>query len=162
MLTTFLVSALAGQTAQAATSLPSLPLSTSGNQIVDSTGKQVTLQGVNWFGFETANHAPYGLWSRDYKSMLDQISSLGFNTIRMPYSLQAMNSTTTSGIDYGGGRNAELAGKTPLQAKDIIIDAAAARNLMVILDNHSQADDEFEHDLWYGQNGFTEANWISR
>lgn len=80
----------------------------------------------------------------------------------MPYSLQAMNSTTTSGIDYGGGRNADLAGKTPPQIMDIIIDAAAARNLMVILDNHSQADDGFEHDLWYGQNGFTEGNWVSR
>lgn len=73
---TFFVSALSGSTTQAATSLPSLPLSTSGNKIVDSTGTQVTLQGVNWFGFETANHAPHGLWSRDYKNMLDQITSL--------------------------------------------------------------------------------------
>lgn len=71
MMATFFVATLSQPTAQAATSLPSLPLSTSGNKIVDSTGSQVTLQGVNWFGFETANHAPHGLWSRDYKSMLD-------------------------------------------------------------------------------------------
>ena len=32
---------------------------------------------------------------------------------------------------------------------------------MVILDNHSQADDGYMYDLWYGQNGFTEADWIS-
>ena len=44
---------------------------------------------------------------------------------------------------------------------DIIIDEAARKNLMVILDNHSQADDGFMFDLWYGQNGFTEADWLS-
>ncbi len=119
------------------------------------------LQGVNWFGFETANHAPHGLWTRDYKDMLAQIASLGFNTVRLPFSLEALRSTDTSGIDYGGGRNAALAGKTPQQVMDIIIDEAAARGLMVILDNHSQADDGFMFDLWYGQAGFTEADWLN-
>lgn len=89
------------------------PLSTNGNRIVDSAGQTVILQGVNWFGFETSNHAPHGLWTRDYKDMLAQIASLGFNTVRLPFSLEALRSTNTSGIDYGGGRNAALAGKTP-------------------------------------------------
>ena len=75
-------------------------------------GNPSILQGVNWFGLETANHAPHGLWTRDYKEMLAQIKSLGFNTIRLPFSLQALRSSTTSGIDYGGGRNAALQGKT--------------------------------------------------
>ena len=43
------------------------PLHTSGGQIVDQANREVVLQGVNWFGFETANHAPHGLWTRDYK-----------------------------------------------------------------------------------------------
>jgi endoglucanase len=45
----------------AATNKITLPLSTSGNTIVDARGSRVILQGVNWFGFETANHAPHGL-----------------------------------------------------------------------------------------------------
>lgn len=93
--------------------LPALPLSTDGGDIVDADGDTVVLQGVNWFGFETANHAPHGLWSRDYRDMLRQIKAQGFNTIRMPFSLEALESSTTSGIDYGGGRNAALQGKTP-------------------------------------------------
>ncbi len=149
-------------TAQAATSMPAFPLSTSGNKIVDANGFPVTLQGVNWFGFETANHVPHGLWTRDYKDMLKQISLLGFNVIRLPFSLQALNATTISGIDYGSGKNAALQGKTPQQVMDIIIDEAAKNNLMVILDNHSQADDGFMFDLWYGQNGFTENDWVAR
>jgi len=126
-----------------------MPLKTQGAKIVDATGDEVVLQGVNWFGFETANHAPHGLWSRDYKEMLAQIKEQGFNTIRMPFSIQALNSSTTSGIDYGSGHNAELAGKTPQQAMDIIIDEAGRQGLMIILDNHSSTDDSFMSPLWY-------------
>ncbi|TXH42998.1 MAG: glycoside hydrolase [Actinobacteria bacterium] len=138
-----------------------MPLSTHGNRIVDAAGQTVVLQGVNWFGFETQNHAPHGLWTRDYKDMLAQIKSQGFNTVRMPFSLAAMRATTTSGIDYGGGRNAALAGRTPQEVMDIIIDEAGRQGLLVLLDNHSQADDGFMYDLWYGQDGFTEADWLT-
>ena len=43
---------------------------------------------------------------------------------------------------------------------DTIIGEAASQNLMIILDNHSQADDGYMFDLWYGQNGFTEDDWV--
>jgi len=138
-----------------------LPLATDGNRIVDGNGAEVVLAGVNWFGFETANHVPHGLWSRDYKEMLAQIRANGFNTIRMPFSLEALDSATTSGIDFGGGRNAELQGKTPAEAMDIIVDEAARNDLLIILDNHSQQDDSHQQDLWYGD-GYTEEQWIAR
>ena len=138
-----------------------MPLKTQGAKIVDATGDEVVLQGVNWFGFETANHAPHGLWSRDYKEMLAQIKEQGFNTIRMPFSIQALNSSTTSGIDYGSGHNAELAGKTPQQAMDIIIAEAGRQGLMIILDNHSSTDDSFMSPLWYGVGGYSEADWVN-
>ena len=108
--------------------LPALPLSTDGNEIVDSKGRTVVLQGVNWFGFETANHVPHGLWSRDYRDMLRQIKREGFNTIRLPFSLEAVRSADTSGIDYANGRNAALRGKTPLEVMDILV-AEAGRQV---------------------------------
>ena len=58
---------------------------TSGATIVDANGTPVRIAGVNWFGFETSTFVPHGLWTRSYTSMLDQIKSLGFNAIRMPY-----------------------------------------------------------------------------
>jgi endoglucanase len=137
------------------------PLSTSGSRIVDAEGNTVVLQGVNWFGFETANHAPHGLWARDYRSMLAQIRGQGFNTIRLPFSLEMIGASTTSGIDYSGGRNAALAGKTPIRVMDEIIAEAARNDLMVILDNHSTTDDSFMHPLWYGLGGYTEADWVA-
>ena len=48
-------------------------LSTLGNQIVDEWGHPVRLAGVNWFGFETTNFAPHGLWSRGYVEMMNQM-----------------------------------------------------------------------------------------
>ena len=59
---------------------------TSGPRILTPTGNEYIIAGANWFGAETRNFAPHGMWSRDYKFLLDQFKSLGFNTIRLPYS----------------------------------------------------------------------------
>jgi endoglucanase len=137
------------------------PLSTSGGRIVDRDGAEFVIQGVNWFGFETGNHVVHGLWTRDYKEMLAQIRSLGFNAIRLPFSLQALQSTTVSGVDFSNGRNAALAGKTPIEAMDVIIQEAAAQGLLILLDNHSLNDDSHTYDLWYGSGGHTEDSWVA-
>src|SRR5258708_3485307 len=61
---------------------------TDGARILDGNNEPVRIAGVNWFGFETNNFVTHGLWSRNYKGMLDQIRSLGYNTVRLPYSNQ--------------------------------------------------------------------------
>src|SRR5262245_30114365 len=61
---------------------------TNGKQILDSNNQPVRMTGLNWFGLETANFTPHGLWARGYKDMMDQMKSLGYNTIRLPYSNQ--------------------------------------------------------------------------
>ncbi|HEY9905665.1 MAG TPA: glycoside hydrolase family 5 protein, partial [Candidatus Sericytochromatia bacterium] len=147
---------LTGVAVAAATVQP--PLSTRGSQIVDSTGTPVLLRGVNWFGFETDIHAPHGLWKRDYKDMLAQIKSLGYNIIRLPYSVNALTSYNVSGIDFNIGSNRDLQGKTPLEVMDLIIAEAQRQGLMILLDSH-RLNDYTIPELWYG-NGFTEADWI--
>ncbi|MFH7026508.1 MAG: cellulase family glycosylhydrolase [Heteroscytonema crispum UTEX LB 1556] len=134
------------------------PLSTKGSQIIDATGKQVLLRGVNWFGMETDVHVPHGLWVRDYKDMLAQIKSLGYNVIRLPFSVQALRSSNIGGVDFNIGSNKDLQGKTPLQVMDIIIQEAAGQGLYIMLDSH-RLDDYKIPELWYGD-GFTEADWI--
>ncbi len=134
------------------------PLSTSGAKIIDTTGKKVLLKGINWFGIESETHVPHGLWKRDYKEMLTQIQSLGYNLIRLPYSVQALRATDTKGIDYSIGNNKDLEGKTPLEVMDLIIQEAERQNLLILLDNHRLNDQQIP-ELWYGD-GFTEADWI--
>lgn len=84
---------------------------TSGRQILDAAGQPVRIAGINWFGFETGNYVPHGLWSRDYKSMIDQMKTLGYNTIRLPYSDDVFKSSTVpNSIDFSSGKNADLQG----------------------------------------------------
>ncbi|MEH1911404.1 cellulase family glycosylhydrolase [Nostoc sp.] len=135
-----------------------LPLSTIGRTIVDAKGKAVLPRGVNWFGMETNTHAPHGLWKRDYKEMLAQIKSLGYNVIRLPYSVAGLRSPNVSGIDFGIGSNIELQGQTPLEIMDLIIQEAGRQGLLILLDSHRLNDEQIP-ELWYGD-GFTEADWI--
>ncbi|MBW4500743.1 MAG: cellulase family glycosylhydrolase [Scytonema hyalinum WJT4-NPBG1] len=135
-----------------------LPLSTRGAKILDAKGQQVLLRGVNWFGTETETHVPHGLWKRDYKEILAQIKSLGYNLIRLPYSLEALRSPNINGIDFSIGSNKELEGKTPIQVMDLIIQEAQRQGLLVLLDNHRLSDQRISQ-LWY-EDGFTEADWI--
>ena len=48
---------------------------TAGATILDSDNQPVRIAGVNWFGMETATFAPHGLWTRDYRDMMDQMSA---------------------------------------------------------------------------------------
>jgi len=135
-----------------------LPLSTQRAKIVDAAGRPVLLRGVNWFGIETETHAPHGLWKRDYKEMLGQIKSLGYNVIRLPYSVQSLRASNITGIDFSIGSNQELQGKSPLEVMDSIIQEAGRQDLLVLLDSH-RLNDQRIPELWYGD-GFTEADWI--
>ena len=135
-------------------------LSTRGNQIVDASGQAVQIAGVNWFGFEGDNMSPNGLWTRGYKEMMQQMVELDFNTIRLPFSSEALHSTSPArGIDYS--QNPDLRGLTPLQVMDKILAHAEEIGLKVILDHHRSdaGAGTSPNGLWYDDR-YTEAAWI--
>src|SRR5436305_12714757 len=65
---------------------------TSGNKIVDSNNAEVRIAGVNWYGFENQHQVAQGLWIRDYHAIMNAIKSNGYNTIRLPFSNQMVES----------------------------------------------------------------------
>jgi aryl-phospho-beta-D-glucosidase BglC (GH1 family) len=135
-------------------------LQTSGSQILDAEGNTVRIAGVNWFGLETANFAPHGLWTRGYREMMDQMKSLGFNTIRLPYSDQLLDpASTPNGIDFF--KNPELQGLNGLQVMDTIVDYAGQIGLRVILDHHRSdaGNGPNGSGLWYTA-AYPESIWI--
>jgi endoglucanase len=134
-------------------------LRTSGNKIVDSTGATVRLTGINWFGMETDNKTFHGLWSNNpWRSQLDKMASLGYNTLRIPYSNDALKSgATATGInDFV---NPDLVGNTPLQILDKVIDYVGTKGMRVILDRHRPTA-AGQSALWYTPT-VSEATWIS-
>jgi len=126
------------------------PLSTQGSQVVTQEGKSVRLQGVSWFGFESSNFVPHGLWSRSYKSMLDQIKELGFNTVRLPFCNQMLDANVQPN-SINEWANQELVGLNSLQILDKIVDYADQIGLWIILDHHrSEAGiGALNNGLWY-------------
>jgi len=136
---------------------PSAYLHTDSGKIVDSAGRAVVLIGINWFGLETPDYAPHGLWARNWESLLDQIRDLGFNAIRLPYSNQLLDpANRPRRIDYG--LNPDLKGLSGLEIMDRVIAGAGARGLWVILDRHRPSSQR-QSDLWYTER-YDEDRWI--
>jgi endoglucanase len=139
-------------------------LSTRGAEIVDANGTPVRLTGLSWFGLETPNYTPHGLWSRPMATLLDQVKTLGYNTIRVPYSNQLFEaSSTPSGIDFN--QNPDLVGLSGLQILDKLVAGAKARGLRIILDRHRISSTQ-QSALWYDDQCWsagkcTEERWIS-
>jgi cellulase/cellobiase CelA1/aryl-phospho-beta-D-glucosidase BglC (GH1 family)/chitodextrinase len=139
---------------------------TQGNQILDANDQPVRIAGVNWYGFETTDQIVHGLWAKDYHDVLNAIKNNGYNTVRIPFSNQMVESgTVPTNLSFNGAAgaiNTDLRGLTSLQILDKIIDAAGALGLRVILDNHrSEAGNSAEASgLWF-TSAYPESAWIN-
>jgi endoglucanase len=139
---------------------------TSGNQVLDSNNQPVRIAGINWYGFETTDAVAHGLWAQDYHTIVNTIKALGYNTIRMPFSNQMVETNPTpSNLSFFGSTgpiNTDLKGLTSLQIMDKIIAAAGAAGLRVILDDHrSEAGNSAEQNgLWY-TSAFPQSAWLN-
>jgi len=141
---------------------PALPaqnyLHTSGPRILDAAGTGVRLTGLNWFGLETANYCPHGLWSHSMAFYLDLVKAQGYNCIRLPFSSQLLDpGSVPNGIDFN--QNPDLTGLTGLQIMDQVIAGCQARGIKVILDRH-RPDSGAQSALWYTPS-YPESRWIA-
>jgi endoglucanase len=132
-------------------------LHTEGGTIVTADGSPYVIKAISWFGLETGNCAPHGLWSISLESGLAQIAGWGFNTIRLPYSNECLASPASTSVN--ANLNPELASLTPLQLMDAFIQRAKAYGLNVILDRH-RPDSAAQSALWYTDR-FPESTWIA-
>ncbi|WIA08695.1 hypothetical protein OEZ85_008120 [Tetradesmus obliquus] len=111
--------------------------------------ERVSIKGVNWFGFETADFALHGLWCTNMLQLLD-FTAQHFNAIRLPFSCELalnMDARQPGNIDYAA--NPELQGLTTGQVVDRFIQECARRGLLVLLDMHRLAAAQDIPELWY-------------
>ena len=96
---------------------------------------------------------------RKWRDLLNQVSTLGYNALRIPYCNQMFDSSSIpNGIDFN--LNPDLQNLTPIQILDLIIDYATnSLNLKIILDRH-RPDSSAQSALWYTSQ-YPEQIWIS-
>ena len=105
-----------------------------------------------------------GLANRNYKAIVNQIKAIGFNCIRLSFSNQMLNRTSTvvpNAVDYL--TNPDLVGLTPLQCMDQIIQYCGLVGIRVILIRvSSKASNAQNEASWYipGDSYFTEQQYI--
>jgi hypothetical protein len=130
-----------------------VPLSVNGRYIVDAKGNRVRLAGVNWFGAHEDFGVVTGLHRVHRQALAEYVAKLGFNSVRLPFSL-SMLSQTTAVPGYCLAANTDLSGKTPLEIYDACVEALTGAGLIVIPNCHlldrgwcCAADDQ--NGLWF-------------
>jgi endoglucanase len=139
--------------------LPSGHLHTRGAQIVAGDGTPVRLAGVNWYGFETPSMVVGGLDHRSFEDICATIVDLGFNMIRLPFSMEMV--TSSIGVESHVDREPSLRGRRPIDIMDRLVDTAGRHGLKVILDSHrcEAAWSLQSNGLWYTPE-YSESRWI--
>jgi endoglucanase len=167
-----------------------LPLVTRGRFIVDQRGSRVKLVSANWYGAESPDLVPGGLDRQDARAMAETIKSLGFNSVRLPWSNElvrlyreqpdyrlpeapATEPPPEEGVVVHRGlvaANAGFADLHPFEIFDRVVDALTSVGLYVILDNHTSradwcCDDWDGNGFWYrddadAKNRYTEDDWL--
>jgi endoglucanase len=129
--------------------LPAGYLRTQGASIVDGGGTAVRLAGVNWYGFETPAMVVGGLDHQTVDGICARILELGFNMVRLPFSLEMARSE--DGVTEHLDREPALRGLPPLEIMDRVIVAAGRHGLKIVLDSHRSDRG------WVGRNGEPEG-----
>lgn len=137
---------------------PANYLHTCAGSLYDARGNRAQLTGVNWYGMESKAFAPGGLMVRNWQLVLDQISFMGFNSIRLAFTNEALRpDARPKDIDYE--LNPDLVGLVPLEIMDRVVAGARQRGLKVILDRHRPVSTA-SSSLWYTQ-AVPEDQWIA-
>jgi endoglucanase len=146
-----------------ATRLPG-PLHTEGRYILRSNGRRYKLESVSWYGAEEGGvpggpggWVPAGLDCQPLRTIAREIRSLGFNSVRLPWSNYMLEQSSRLIVPDARVRAnlPQLQGKHPLQVFIAVVKALRDEGLAVILDNHSTDP------IWCCSRGDSNGLWFS-
>jgi endoglucanase len=126
--------------------------------------KRCVPTSVNWYGAESKDFVVAGLDRAALPSIAALVRTLGFNSVRLPWSNELVE--TNPVVDPARvAENPALAGLHALDVLDAVVAALAHEGLVVVLDNHrSHADwccDVAHGDgLWYAP-GYPESSFLA-
>ncbi|HEX5278046.1 MAG TPA: cellulase family glycosylhydrolase [Fluviicoccus sp.] len=144
-------------------------LSNSGRYLVDACQNRFKLKSVNWYGGSDTWQVPLGLDKQSIAYIANLIRQMGFNSVRLPFSNQAIHTTTPVNPAYVSA-NPELVGKTPLQVYDAVVQGLTDAGVVVVLNNHTTSSEWCcnydKNGLWWGGSGYWQsteqwrADWV--
>jgi aryl-phospho-beta-D-glucosidase BglC (GH1 family) len=120
----------------------------------------VRLASCNWFGAEGTNQAAHGTWIVPWRSILDQIKLVGFNTVRIPFSGDTAQNPAIPSTAIDADINPDLVGLDALDFMDLIVSYCEAIELYVVFDHHRRT-------AGAGADGaptdgsYTQADWLA-
>lgn len=131
-----------------------VPLRTRERYVVDALNQHIKLACGNWHGLEQTTGVPGGLHLVDIDVLVARIGNLGFNCIRLPFSVQHV--LTDPPIDNSAVlANPQFINTTWRTMFQATVHAIAQAGLMVILDRHmlwagnNPSNFSFATGLWY-------------
>lgn len=113
----------------------SLPLRTQGRDIVDGEGRRFKLSSVNWYGASDEAFVPGGLDIQHRSVIAQTIRTLGFNSVRLPYS-DEMVMTNPHILPHLLTANPDLHGMRALDILEACVTALTDAGIAVILNDH--------------------------
>lgn len=145
------------------------PYQTVGRSIVDAEGRPVHLKAVNWYGANLEAQVAHGLEHKSLDAIASMIKELGYNSVRLTYSNAMIHDQSPVKPELIRA-NPGLMGMSALEIFDKTVEALAAHDLAIMLNNHSSSSVwccGYDTDgLWYhagNSSGFkqSEEQWIA-
>jgi endoglucanase len=140
------------------------PLHTSGASIVDAAGHSVKLRMVNWYGAESPDYVVGGLKYQPIAAIINEIVSMGFNGVRLPWSNRMWQSNPLVSGNLVTA-NPQFVGEHARTIFAQVVQDLANAGLMVILDDHNSnaewccsASDG--NTLWYNA-AYPQSAWLA-
>jgi hypothetical protein len=153
-----------------------LPLSTRDGKIVDNEGQAVHLACVNWYHMHMENYVVGGLHEQRYQDIVRHIGDLGFNCVRIPFSVEVVLENPLV-PELALRANPSLQGLRALEIYDLIVGELLANDILVVQNNHNSKagwccsvtskeglwnTDEYSTDQWVDAMGLMAARYASR
>lgn len=114
-----------------------VPLSTSGPHIVGTDGERIKLSCVNWYGAQQQKWAVGGLNAQPLRNLTEKIAELGFNCVRLVYSVElALENPNVTAPEFAQ-HNPDLIGRPALEVLDRTVAELSRVGVMTILNNHN-------------------------
>lgn len=131
--------------------------------LLDLNGDGMRMKGISWFGLETPDMAPNGMWTNDMAFYMDTLVTDNFNFLRVPFSSQFVLYHFDDYPDNGFvSADPENQHKKAIEILDRLFDMAYERNILILLDLH-RLNWDFISELWYDQydGAFTEETFFT-